>query len=49
MGDASRHEVLRVGSSLSVRVGGWFEAQATGWGVLAIPALVLALLVIAIR
>jgi len=30
-------------SSLSMKLGGWFEANATGWGVAAIP-LVLALL-----
>jgi hypothetical protein len=30
-------------ASLSMRLGGWFEANATGWGVLAVP-LVLALL-----
>lgn len=24
-------------SSLSMRIGGWFEACATGWGVVALP------------
>ncbi len=25
--------------SLSVRIGAWFEASATGWGIAAIPVL----------
>lgn len=33
-------------TSLAVRVGGWFEAHATGWGVLIVP-LVLAGLIAA--
>ena len=31
-------------TSLLVKVGGWFEAQATGWGVLVVPLTLLALL-----
>ena len=31
-------------TSLLVKVGGWFEAQATGWGVLVVPLILLALL-----
>jgi hypothetical protein len=27
-------------ATLSLRLGGWFEAQATGWGVAAIPLVV---------
>lgn len=26
--------------SISIRVGSWFEARATGWGVAALPVLV---------
>lgn len=38
----------RVISTLSVKIGGWFEAQATGAGVLAIPVLVIAVLLAAL-
>lgn len=31
-------------SSLSVRLGGWFQAEATGAGVIAIPFVVVAVL-----
>ncbi len=31
-------------SSLSVRLGGWFQAEATGAGVIAIPFVVIAVL-----
>lgn len=24
-------------ATISVRIGGWFEARATGWGVVAVP------------
>ena len=34
--------------SLSVKLGGWFEAQATGWGVLAIPIIILIVAVAAV-
>jgi len=30
--------------TLSVKCGGWFEAAATGWGVLMVPVLLLVLL-----
>jgi hypothetical protein len=33
-------------SSLSVKLGRWFEAKATGWGVAALPALMVAVAVI---
>lgn len=31
-------------SSLVVRIGAWFEASATGWGILALPLIVLLVL-----
>ncbi|WP_296595001.1 hypothetical protein [Phenylobacterium sp.] len=31
-------------STLSVRIGGWFQAQATGWGVVALAVLAAAAL-----
>lgn len=31
-------------AAVHVRIGGWFEASATGWGVLAVPLLLLILL-----
>lgn len=34
----------RPASSIFVRIGSWFEASATGWGILALPAIVLLLL-----
>jgi len=34
-------------NALTVRLGRWFEARASGWGVLAIPLLAVALLVAA--
>ena len=34
-------------ASLTVRLGGWFEARATGWGVAAIPALLFLLTILA--
>ena len=34
-------------ASLSVKIGAWFEARATGWGVAAIPLLLLLASVIA--
>ncbi len=30
-------------NSLSVKIGGWFEARATGWGVAAVPLLLIML------
>jgi len=30
-------------NSISLRLGGWFEARGTGWGVAAMPLLVLVL------
>jgi hypothetical protein len=30
-------------ATLSLRIGQWFEANATGWGVLAVPLVVLLL------
>ena len=40
----------RTRDTLSLKIGAWFEAQATGWGILAIPAvLLLALLAAAIK
>jgi hypothetical protein len=42
---ASRH---RIPSSLSLRVGAWFEAQATGWGVVALPVVLVVLLTVAL-
>ncbi len=35
-------------SSLSVELGGWFKAHATGLGVIAIPFIVLALAAVAL-
>jgi len=32
-----------------VRLGGWFEAKASGWGVLAIPALTVLAIEAAVR
>ena len=41
---------LRARDTLSLKIGAWFEAQATGWGILAIPAvLLLALVAVAIK
>ncbi len=34
-------------TSLTVRLGTWFEARATGWGVAAIPVLLLLLAALA--
>ena len=34
-------------SSLMVKVGGWFEASATGWGILAVPLMFVVALVAA--
>lgn len=34
-------------SSLSLRIGHWFEARGTGWGVVAIPVLLLLVAVLA--
>ena len=36
-------------NSLSLRVGNWFEAKGTGWGVVALPifALIIALIAVA--
>ena len=34
-------------TSLSVRVGSWFEARATGWGVAALPLLVTLVILVA--
>ena len=34
-------------TSLTVKLGNWFEARATGWGGAAIPALLLLLAVLA--
>lgn len=31
-------------SSIFVRIGTWFEASATGWGILALPLIVLLVL-----
>lgn len=35
-------------SSITLRLGNWLEAQGTGWGVLAVPAVVLLLLAAAV-
>lgn len=35
-------------SSLSMKLGGWFEANATGWGVVAIPVALALLLAFAV-
>ena len=34
-------------ATLSLRIGQWFEANATGWGVVCVPVVVLLLLVAA--
>ena len=31
-------------SSLSLKLGGWLEANATGWGIIAIPVIILLML-----
>jgi hypothetical protein len=33
-------------SSVSVRLGRWFEARGTGWGVVVIPVLLLLLIIL---
>ncbi|WP_165842872.1 hypothetical protein [Phenylobacterium deserti] len=33
----------RAPAALSLKIGAWFEAQATGWAVLAIPAILVLL------
>lgn len=33
-------------ATLSLKIGEWFEANATGWGVLAVPLVVLMLLAV---
>ncbi|MDB5498765.1 MAG: hypothetical protein JWP28_2796 [Phenylobacterium sp.] len=38
----------RAESSLSLRVGHWFEAQATGWGLVVLPLVLGALLTMAL-
>jgi hypothetical protein len=38
----------RAESSLSLKVGHWFEAQATGWGLVALPLVLGALLTVAL-
>ena len=38
----------RAESSLSLRVGHWFEAQATGWGLVVLPVVLGALLTAAL-
>jgi hypothetical protein len=38
----------RIPSSLSLKVGAWFEAQATGWGVAALPVVLAVLLMVAV-
>jgi hypothetical protein len=35
-------------SSLSLRIGHWFEAQATGWGLVALPLVLFVLLTVAL-
>jgi hypothetical protein len=35
-------------TSLMVKLGTWFEAQATGWGVLAIPLILFGLLLMGV-
>lgn len=35
-------------SSFTLRLGGWLEAHGTGWGVLAVPFVVVAVLVTAV-
>lgn len=32
-------------TSLMVRIGGWFEAKATGWAVVVVPIILIALIV----
>ncbi|HEX4710447.1 hypothetical protein [Phenylobacterium sp.] len=39
---------LRTESSLSLKVGHWFEAQATGWGLVVLPLVLGALLTAAL-
>ena len=34
-------------NSVSLRLGRWFEAKASGWGVVALPILVLVLILLA--
>jgi hypothetical protein len=38
----------RIPSSVSLKVGAWFEAQATGWGVAALPVVLAVLLMVAL-
>ena len=35
-------------SSIFVRIGTWFEASATGWGILALPLIVLLVLAVSL-
>ncbi len=34
-------------SSISLRIGHWFEARGTGWGVIAVPLLLLLMVLLA--
>lgn len=34
-------------AALSLKIGQWFEANATGWGVVAVPLVVLMLVIVA--
>jgi hypothetical protein len=36
-------QVRRSPATLSLKLGQWFEANATGWGVLAVPVVILLL------
>lgn len=41
---AAPHRCGGLASSIFVRIGTWFEASATGWGILALPLIVLLVL-----
>jgi hypothetical protein len=41
-----RNALERPVDSVSVKVGGWFEACATGWGILAAPIIVAAVAIL---
>lgn len=43
-----RRTPLPVKSTLSLKLGSWLEANATGWGIVAIPVVILLLLAAAV-
>jgi hypothetical protein len=45
---AQRTSHRRAESSLSLRIGHWFEAEATGWGLVVLPLVLFALLTVAL-